>query len=140
MAEVKQEKQEFKKEKVKVIFYDVPTFSHVTGQRWTVISRSAFFPFFFFNNEGGGEEGGGGGGGWWCCCCRRCGVSKYPVFTEACSYCLKTKRLLTSPLLYLPDYERWHSHFFPSSLSPHISLFHSPAACLSLPLAGHLSL
>lgn len=36
--------------------------SHVTGQRWTAISRSAFFPFFFFNNEGG-EEGGGAAGG-----------------------------------------------------------------------------
>lgn len=59
LAEVKQEKQEFKKKKLRSFSHDVPTFSHVTGQRWTVISRSAFFPFFFFNNEGGEE------GGWW---------------------------------------------------------------------------
>lgn len=50
----------------------------------------------------------------WSCAAFFFGVqySKYPVFTEACSYCLKNRRLLTSPLLYLQDYERWHSHFF----------------------------
>lgn len=65
----------------------------------------------------------------------RAQYSKYPVFTEACSYCLRNKRLLTSPLLYLQDYERWHSVFFSSSVSSHLPLSFSHTLSLSLAIS-----
>lgn len=52
-------------------------------------------------------------------------------------YCLRNKRLLTSPLLHLQDYERWHSVFFP----PFFCLLTSPSFILScsLPLSKQAS-
>lgn len=60
------------------------------------------------------------------------GVKNIQFLVKRAAIVWRNKRLLTSPLHFRRDYERWHSHFFPPSVSSHLPLSFSPSLRPSL--------